>query len=83
MRLRVSILVRILVVRSCGSEFADYKHHHKRVYGKKSVVLNDDESRSVPIPKDFAHLMICKFMKLTLNSFSVEVMHSSKCQNIH
>ena len=27
---------------------------------KKSVVLNDDEPRLVPIPKDFAHLMICK-----------------------
>ena len=25
---------------------------------KKSVVLNDDEPRPVPIPKDFAHLMI-------------------------
>ena len=27
---------------------------------KKSVVLNDDEPRPVPIPKDFAHLMIRK-----------------------
>ena len=27
---------------------------------KKSVVLNDDEPRPVPIPKYFAHLMICK-----------------------
>ena len=27
---------------------------------KKSVVLNDDEPRPVPIPKDFAHLMIHK-----------------------
>ena len=27
---------------------------------KKSVVLNDDEPRPVPIPKDFTHLMICK-----------------------
>ena len=27
---------------------------------KKSVVLNDDEPRRVPIPKDFAHLMIRK-----------------------
>ena len=27
---------------------------------KKSIVLND-EPRPVPIPKDFAHLMICKF----------------------
>ena len=25
---------------------------------KKSVVLNDDEPRPVPIPKDFTHLMI-------------------------
>ena len=25
-----------------------------------SVILNDDEPRPVPIPKDFAHLMICK-----------------------
>ena len=31
MRLRVRILVRNLVVR----RFADYKHPHKRVYGKK------------------------------------------------
>ena len=28
---------------------------------KKSAVLNDDEPRPVPIPKDFAHLIICKF----------------------
>ena len=27
---------------------------------KKSVVLNDDEPRPGPIPKDFAHLMIRK-----------------------
>ena len=27
---------------------------------KKSIVLNDDEPRPVPIPKDFAHLMIRK-----------------------
>ena len=27
---------------------------------KKFVVLNDDEPRPVPIPKDFAHLMIRK-----------------------
>ena len=27
---------------------------------KKSVVLNDDEPRPVPIPKDFAHLVIRK-----------------------
>ena len=27
---------------------------------KKPVVLNDDEPRPVPIPKDFAHLMIRK-----------------------
>ena len=38
-----------------GSQFADYKRPHKRVCGKKSVVLNDDEPRPVPIPKDFAH----------------------------
>ena len=30
----------------------------KEFTGKKSVVLNDDEPRPVPIPKDFAHLMI-------------------------
>ena len=28
---------------------------------KKSVVLNDDEPRPEPIPKDFAQLMIRKF----------------------
>ena len=30
---------------------------------KKSVVLNDDEPRPVPIPKDFAHLTIRKIDK--------------------
>ena len=32
----------------------------KGFMAKKSVVLNDDEPRPVPIPKDFAHLMIYK-----------------------
>ena len=59
MRLRVRILVRILVVRS----FADRRLWTSPMKGftaKKSVVLNDDEPRPVPIPKDFAHLTKCK-----------------------
>ena len=32
----------------------------KRFTANKSVVLNDDEPRPVPIPKDFAHLLIRK-----------------------
>ena len=50
---------------------------------KMSVVLNDDEPRPVPIPNDFAHLMIRKIDEAYINSFRVQVMHSSKCQNIH
>ena len=56
MRLRVRVLVRILVVRS--SQIIN--NPIKGFTAKKSVVLNDDEQRSVPIPKDFTHLMIRK-----------------------
>ena len=35
---------------------------------KKSVVLNDDEPRPVPITKDFAHLLICKVYKAYIES---------------
>ena len=59
--------------RVCGSQFADYKHPHKRVYGKKSVVLNDDEPRPVPIPKDFANLMIRKIYNAYFNIFLTQV----------
>ena len=40
---------------------------------KKSVVLNDDEPRPVPIPKDFAHLMIRKIDEVCFNIFLTQV----------
>ena len=71
-----------------GSQFADYKHPHKRVYGKKVGRLSDDEPRPVPIPKDFAHLMIriideaCFHIFLTQVSAFVYriVIYNSLCQ---
>ena len=45
----------------------------KRVHGKKSVVLNDDEPRPVSIPKDFAHLMIRKIYEDCFNIFLTQV----------
>ena len=38
-----------------------------------SVVLNDDKPRHVPIPKDFAHLMICKIDEACFNLFLTQV----------
>ena len=47
---------------------------------KKSVVLNDDEPRSVPIPKDFAHLMLRKIDAACFNiSDSGECFCTSDC----
>ena len=40
---------------------------------KKSVVLNDDEPRPVPIPKDFAHLMIRKIDEVCFSMFLTQV----------
>ena len=40
---------------------------------KKSVVLNDDEPRSVQIPKDFTHLMIRKIDDACFNIFLTQV----------
>ena len=40
---------------------------------KESVVLNDAEPRSVPIHKDFAHLMIRKIDEACFNIFLTQV----------
>ena len=74
MRLRVRILVRNLAVRRfpvCSSQIINIPK--KGFTAKKSVVLNDDEPRPVPIPKDFAHLMICKIDKVCFNIFLTQV----------
>ena len=68
MRLRVCILVRILVVRT-GSQIINIPI--KGFTAKKSVVLNDDEPRPVPIPKDFVHLTIRKIDEAHIEFISV------------
>ena len=61
MRLRVRSLVRSLVVRRFAVRSSQIINIPiKGFMTKKSVVLNDDEPRAVPIPKDFAHLTIRK-----------------------
>ena len=45
---------------------------------KTSVVLNDDEPRPVPIPKDFAHLMIRK-----IDEAYIEFIQSRSDANAH
>ena len=45
---------------------------------KKSVVLIDDEPRFVPIPKDFAHLMIRK-----IDEAYIEFIQSRSDANTH
>ena len=61
MRLRVRILVRILEVRRFAVRSSQIINIPiKGFTAKKSDVLNDDEPRPVPIPKDFAHLTIRK-----------------------
>ena len=55
---------KIRVTYCCLKQILSWSHRKmlalKGFTAKKSVVLNDDEPRHVPIPKDFAHLMICK-----------------------
>ena len=52
------------VTYDCLKQILSWSHSKmlaiKRFTAKKSVVLNDDEPRLVPIPKDFPHLMIRK-----------------------
>ena len=52
------------VTYGCLKQILSWPHSKKfaiEVFrAKKSVVLNDDEPRPVPTPKDFAHLMIRK-----------------------
>ena len=45
---------------------------------KKSVCLNNDEPRPVPIPKDFAHLMIRK-----IDESYIEFIQSRSDANAH
>ena len=74
MRLRVRILVRILVVHRfavCSSQIISIPI--KGFTAKKSVALNDDEPRHVPILKDFAHLMIRKIDEACFNIFLTQV----------
>ena len=52
-----------------GSQFAIISIPIKGFTAKKSVVLNNDEPRPVPIPKDFAHLMIRKIDQVCLTYF--------------
>ena len=56
-----------------GSQFADLNIPIKGFTAKNSVVLNDDEPRSVPISKDFAHLMIRKIDEACFNIFLTRV----------
>ena len=52
------------VTYGCLKQILSWSHSKmlaiKGFMAKKSVILNDDEPRPVPIPKDFAHLMIRK-----------------------
>ena len=74
MRLRVRILVRNLVVRRFpvrSSQIINILIN--RFTAKKSVVLNADEPRPVPISKDFAHLMIRKIDEVCFSIFLTQV----------
>ena len=81
MRLRVRILVRTLVVRRFpvpSSQIINILMTNKDIYikgftAKKSVVLNDDEPRLVPIPKDCAHLLIRKSDEVCFDIFLTQV----------
>ena len=52
------------VAYGCLKQILSWAHSKMLVIkgftAKKSVILNDDEPRPVPIPKDFAHFMIRK-----------------------
>ena len=61
-----------MVTNGCLKQILSWSHSQilaiKGFTAKKSLVLNDDEPRPVPIPKNSAHLMIQKLMRLTLTS---------------
>ena len=74
MRVRVRILVHILVVRRFAVRSLQIINIPiKGFTAKKSIVLNDDEPRPVPIPKDFVHLMIRKIDEACFNIFLTQV----------
>ena len=56
-----------------GSQFTDYKHSHKMVYGKKVSRFKRRRVETCIISKDFAHLMIRKIDEGCFNIFLTQV----------
>ena len=60
------------VTYGCLKQILSWSHSKmlaiKGFTGKKSVVLNDDEPKPVPIPKALTHLMICKIDEAYIES---------------
>ena len=66
-RHRTTYKFKTRITYGCLKQILSWSHSKKLAIkgftAKMSVVLKDDEPRPVPIPKDFAHLMIRKIDK--------------------